>query len=378
MDENYKKKRTLIKINSANTLNLLIKLILQHTKDPNSNTEMFWNFFSSDKFFPGVTPMAELPLHKILANFTVVSEMGGRDDGVPHSGKFAVQNPYRYWDHNPIYLRKTSKDMPVVCYKIPNTKFKFFTEQGTNLSLLAMKTSLNLLLFGGYVSDLDYSFDVPEKVTEGTVINIIQPEENPLIEVEIFDLRKEATVQRKELIRKFSTIGSVQFQPDEAVVGVFGSKGPIDGRTEKLKEYTMEEAGFTWTSYVLPYFEQSLLNYTPRTHHTNRVYIADTYAPYKQYAQIFVKTLNGTTITIEVDVHQTVHYFAFLIMLKEGILCEEQRLVFSGKQLEFDRTLTEHGICQECTIHLLLRLRSDRRLKKNISQIGNSQSGNFF
>ena len=73
--------------------------------------------------------------------------------------------------------------------------------------------------------------------------------------------------------------------------------------------------------------------------------------------QIFVRTLTGKTATIEVDGTETIADLKEKLREREGIPADQQRLVFAGKLLEDDRTISDYNIRKESTVHLLLRLK---------------------
>jgi len=84
--------------------------------------------------------------------------------------------------------------------------------------------------------------------------------------------------------------------------------------------------------------------------------------------QLFVKTLTGKTVSIEVEEGESIEDVKAKIAEKEGIPAEQQRIIFGGQQLQDGKTIDDYNIGDDATLHLVLRLRGGGAVKSVVEK----------
>ena len=151
----------------------------------------------------------------------------------------------------------------------------------------------------------------------------------------------------KQQLLTFQSISN-NFKPFQCFVESY------DIQIKRLKKKIKEENGFT-TLFDLCYKNDML----DEKYNLSK-YLDNSSSPLIiKFKEIQVKSINGKTRMIPYDSHTTILQAKEYIQEHDGITINDQRLIYSGKQLEDDKTFGDYDIPEESIIHLVLKIRGD-------------------
>ena len=160
-------------------------------------------------------------------------------------------------------------------------------------------------------------------------------------------------------IKELANVDEIYKLPPLSLINILDSTEPLDITTgriiiENIKKNYPENSSSQILSHVKisKESESSLCNQLKTILSSIKQHPLD-----NNIIKIFVKTLTGKHITIEINQNETVISLKKLIEKQEGIPIDQQSFIFAGKQLEDEVPLNLYDIEEGSTLHLIIRLR---------------------
>jgi hypothetical protein len=185
--------------------------------------------------------------------------------------------------------------------------------------------------------------------------------ERPVDRDECFTFLRVNLVQQAETLNTKGSLTDLERKDNKDILRLTPiGTGITSGKSENglvMVEFTPEIEG----SFVRNQLHST--NDRVQNNHTQKDLKSSTFdtAKYHRYSSgnfpLYVRTLMGKTICLDCSSTDLVGTLMVRLWEKEGLLPDEQRLIFGGRQLEPERSISEYRIIKESTLHLVLRLR---------------------